>query len=266
MSGITMDTVDRFQGSERDCVIVSCVRTSPSSSSSTLGGFANGDSFLTNPNRFNVMLTRARRGLVVIGSGKVLSGLGQDCYAAPGAEWWAYMKRLNAIYSVEEIMGVLDGGGEDGGEGHVARPEWVVTLPSSRGGDPPVKEPGGGDEDASSCPPDMVELVNDHLDAEPPTEATALALYEQLLAQNQRCRIVKQNVVKTGVKICGKYDVVVDVKCFKRGGHAWVRGNVYRTNGIVGEPVELEEKKCCFSAAEVSKMRKNVVEETRTTS
>ncbi len=49
-----MSTVDSFQGGEKDIVILSTVRTSPSD-------------FLDNPKRINVALTRARHHLIVVG-------------------------------------------------------------------------------------------------------------------------------------------------------------------------------------------------------
>jgi len=59
----TVDTVDAFQGAERDIIILSCVR---SNSSGELG-------FLTNANRLNVALTRAKFCMCIIGSAASLS-------------------------------------------------------------------------------------------------------------------------------------------------------------------------------------------------
>ena len=58
-SGLTVSTVDAFQGAERDVIIVSCCRTSD------LG-------FLASRRRLNVTITRARHHLIVIGSAPVL--------------------------------------------------------------------------------------------------------------------------------------------------------------------------------------------------
>ena len=52
--GVQVSTVDSFQGGEKDIVILSTVRTSPSD-------------FLDNPRRINVALTRARHHLIVVG-------------------------------------------------------------------------------------------------------------------------------------------------------------------------------------------------------
>lgn len=55
LKDIVIASVDAFQGGERDYIIVSCVRTS-------------GRGFLDKPCRLNVTLTRARMGLILIGS------------------------------------------------------------------------------------------------------------------------------------------------------------------------------------------------------
>ena len=62
-AGLEIDTVDGFQGREKDAVIVSLVR---SNDRGELG-------FLTEVRRMNVALTRARKKLVVIGDGALLA-------------------------------------------------------------------------------------------------------------------------------------------------------------------------------------------------
>jgi len=59
---VQVSTVDSYQGMERDVVIVTTVR---SSSYGSVG-------FLNDRRRFNVLLTRARRGLIVLGNQKTL--------------------------------------------------------------------------------------------------------------------------------------------------------------------------------------------------
>jgi superfamily I DNA and/or RNA helicase len=54
-----IDTVERFQGAERDVLLFSVTTSDPDHLDS---------SFLNNPNRFNVAITRARHKLVVVGS------------------------------------------------------------------------------------------------------------------------------------------------------------------------------------------------------
>eukprot|EP00927_Polykrikos_kofoidii_P049320 TRINITY_DN43394_c0_g1_i1.p1 TRINITY_DN43394_c0_g1~~TRINITY_DN43394_c0_g1_i1.p1 ORF type:complete len:1620 (-),score=288.12 TRINITY_DN43394_c0_g1_i1:47-4906(-) len=66
--GVSVASVDSFQGMERDVVVVSTVRSSR-------GG---GVGFLSDRRRFNVLLTRARRGLIVFGHQETL--LSEPCW------------------------------------------------------------------------------------------------------------------------------------------------------------------------------------------
>ena len=61
--GISIRSVDGFQGQERELIIFSAVR------SNDVGQLG----FLINDQRMNVLLTRARRGLIVIGNSDTLA-------------------------------------------------------------------------------------------------------------------------------------------------------------------------------------------------
>lgn len=52
---IEVNTVDSFQGQEQDIIIMSCVRSK-------------GIGFVSDPNRLNVSLTRARHSMILVGN------------------------------------------------------------------------------------------------------------------------------------------------------------------------------------------------------
>ena len=59
-TGVTVDTIERFQGGERDIMILSLVRS-------------RGGSFVFDERRFNVAITRARRKLVIVAHPELFS-------------------------------------------------------------------------------------------------------------------------------------------------------------------------------------------------
>ena len=63
MPGLEVDSVDGFQGREKEAVVISLVRSNPKGE---IG-------FLADVRRMNVAITRARRKLLVIGDSATLS-------------------------------------------------------------------------------------------------------------------------------------------------------------------------------------------------
>ncbi|CAG8591908.1 3194_t:CDS:10 [Funneliformis mosseae] len=63
---VTLRTVDNFQGEEANIVIVSLVRNFSESGDDSIG-------FLKSPNRSNVLLSRARQGMYLIGNSELMS-------------------------------------------------------------------------------------------------------------------------------------------------------------------------------------------------
>jgi regulator of nonsense transcripts 1 len=82
-SGLEVNSVDGFQGREKDLIFFSCVRSSHHS----IG-------FLADDRRVNVAITRARRGLILIGNKKPLQ---QN-------ETWSHF--LDYIQSIDSIIDV----------------------------------------------------------------------------------------------------------------------------------------------------------------
>jgi DNA replication ATP-dependent helicase Dna2 len=65
-SAVTVDTVDRFQGGEREVILLSLVRGGPAVAGSEAGAF------VSDSHRLNVALTRAQRKLIVLGDRREL--------------------------------------------------------------------------------------------------------------------------------------------------------------------------------------------------
>lgn len=84
MDDLEIDTVDGFQGREKEAVVISCVR---SNSTGEIG-------FLADTRRMNVALTRARRKLIVVGDSSTLGG--NDFYAA----LLVYFESIGAYHTV----------------------------------------------------------------------------------------------------------------------------------------------------------------------
>jgi hypothetical protein len=72
---VTLRTVDNFQGEEANIIIVSLVRNfSKSGGHDSIG-------FLKSPNRSNVLLSRARKGMYLIGNSELMAMKSQDMWA-----------------------------------------------------------------------------------------------------------------------------------------------------------------------------------------
>ena len=97
-----IDTVERFQGGERDLIIVSATASDPE--------FVLAEArFLLNPNRLNVALSRPRKKLIVIGSSTIFRLVPPDMQVFESALLW---KRLRYEFSAEVLWeGVIAGVG-----------------------------------------------------------------------------------------------------------------------------------------------------------
>lgn len=87
-SKISVNTIDSFQGQERDIVYICMTRSNPDA---VIG-------FLSDIRRMNVAMTRARKKLVIVGDSSTLSRL--PFYA----DFIAYAESHNAYYSAWEFM------------------------------------------------------------------------------------------------------------------------------------------------------------------
>jgi superfamily I DNA and/or RNA helicase len=91
-------TVDEFQGSEADIVVVSLVRNNALVPWRSVG-------FLKESNRMNVLLSRARQKLVIVGSWDFFRSR-CDKYTTPDAEY-AYLGKLMSLMSELQSTGKL---------------------------------------------------------------------------------------------------------------------------------------------------------------
>ena len=89
-SGLSVDTVDRFQGGERMVIIMSFATTSEPELESQRR------EFLVNPNRLNVALTRAQRKLILVGSVPALERL------PIFGRLITYCRSMNTVFPYEE--------------------------------------------------------------------------------------------------------------------------------------------------------------------
>lgn len=98
---VEVDTVERYQGGERDCILVSATASDPDF-------LAAEQDFILNPNRLNVAMSRMKRKLVVVASASVFDLVPPDVREYDRARLW------KGIY---HEMGVLD-----------RAPAWYGTI------------------------------------------------------------------------------------------------------------------------------------------
>jgi len=84
--GATVDTVERFQGDERDVIIVSATESDPNYLRTTSG-------FLLDPRRLNVALSRARHKLILIAARTVFQLFATDEEVFQHAQLWKRLLR-----------------------------------------------------------------------------------------------------------------------------------------------------------------------------
>ncbi len=84
--GATIDTVERFQGDERDVIIVSATESDPDYLRATAG-------FLLDPRRLNVALSRARHKLILIAARTVFQFFAADEETFQHAQLWKQLLR-----------------------------------------------------------------------------------------------------------------------------------------------------------------------------
>jgi len=89
-------TVDSFQGSEADVIILSCVRTSKTSAG-----------FLSDSRRLNVSLTRAKKKLIVLCNADALSGGGETLEMLDLKSLIENAKSRNVLFS-ESVSNIVD--------------------------------------------------------------------------------------------------------------------------------------------------------------
>ncbi|OYT32707.1 hypothetical protein B6U96_18985 [Archaeoglobales archaeon ex4484_92] len=84
VKGVEVDTVDAFQGREKDVIIFSVTSTGSMD-------------FVSNPNRLNVAFTRARKKLIVVGNGRAIYRFKDNMLY----KFLEYVYELNGIYDWE---------------------------------------------------------------------------------------------------------------------------------------------------------------------
>ncbi|MGP8057777.1 MAG: DEAD/DEAH box helicase [Nitrososphaerales archaeon] len=93
-------TVDSFQGNEADLVVISLVRNN------TFGNPLNAWGFVLNPERLNVMLSRARRHLVVVGCTRMVELYAAYDEVGPLKQVLDYFRANGKVVNAKELVAV----------------------------------------------------------------------------------------------------------------------------------------------------------------
>lgn len=107
VSGDSIDTVDRFQGSERDVILLSSTVTDPDY-------IRRESEFILSPNRLNVALSRMKKKLIVIVSQQLIDFIPSDADEYDDARLWKMLLSQVSQKSGGEpdwrgdVMGILD--------------------------------------------------------------------------------------------------------------------------------------------------------------
>jgi superfamily I DNA and/or RNA helicase len=81
-----VDTVERYQGGERDAIVISATESDPAYLAASSG-------FLLDARRFTVALSRARKKLILVASASVFSTLSSDEETFANARIWKDLLR-----------------------------------------------------------------------------------------------------------------------------------------------------------------------------
>lgn len=107
---LEVDTVERYQGGQRECILVSATASEPDFLQAE-------DEFILNPNRLTVAMSRMQRKLIVVASEEVFRLIPQEADVYEQADLWKrlfdHMNALDAIPAWEGTVSELGPAGFD---------------------------------------------------------------------------------------------------------------------------------------------------------